>query len=75
MSTGLHLENLARVVHADKERALRQERLVRQLALTQGRADVAAGAATWWANFSRMTARPIVITFAVHPLRLTVQWA
>lgn len=75
MVTGLSLENLAQVVHIDKERTFTQERLVRQFELTKGRADAAASAATWWTKIKHMTARPIVITLAVRPLRLTVQWA
>lgn len=75
MLTGLSLENLAQVLHADKERTFAQERFVRQIQLIQGHAYVGDREMTWWANIRRMSARPIVITLAVRPLRLTVQWA
>ena len=75
MVTGLHLENLAQVVHTDKERTFAQERFVHQIELTPGQAYVVDSGMTWWANIKHMTDRPIVITLAVRPLQLTVQWA
>ena len=75
MLTGLSLENLTQVLHTDKERTLTQERFARQLELTQSQAYGMAGNMTWWSKIRRMTVRPIVITLAVRPLRLTVQWA
>jgi len=75
MLTGLSLENLAQVMHTNKERTFAQERFVRQIELAQGQAYVVDSGMTWWAKIRRMTARPIVITLAVRPLRLTVQWA
>lgn len=74
MVTGLNLENLAQVVHADKQHTFTQECLLRQVEWKQGAAYRAFSAVAWWAKIRSTTARPIVITFAVHPLRLTVQW-
>ena len=74
MVIGLSLENLAQVMHTDKMRAFTQERFVRQIELAQGHAYVVDKEMTWWAKIRGMTARPIVITLAVRPLRLTVQW-
>lgn len=75
MLTGLSLENLAQVMHADKERTFAQERFVRQIEVTQGHAYAGISDVAWWAKIKRMTARPVVITLAIRPLRLTVQWA
>ncbi|MCE7986636.1 MAG: hypothetical protein DYG89_36140 [Caldilinea sp. CFX5] len=73
MLTGLSLENLSQVLHTDKQHTFTQERFVRQVELAQGHCYKEAGA--WWSKIRRMTVRPIVITLAVRPLRLTVQWA
>ncbi|MFZ4656060.1 MAG: hypothetical protein ACOYNY_03565 [Caldilineaceae bacterium] len=75
MFTGSHLENLAQVVHADKQHAFAQERFARQIERAQGNTDTTLNPVAWWSKIRRMTARPIVITVAVRPLRLTVQWA
>lgn len=75
MSTGLHLEILTQVVQTDKERTFTQERFIRQIELTQNHAYVVDSDMTWWSKIRRMTARSIVITLAMRPLRLTVQWA
>jgi hypothetical protein len=75
MFTAASLENLAQVGHADKERTFAQERFVRQIERAQGNTDATLNPVAWWSKIRGMPARPIVITFAIRPLRLTVQWA
>ena len=75
MLTGLSLENLTQVVHADKERAFAQERFVHQIERAQGHAQETVNPVAWWSKIWGMTARPIVLTLAVRPLRLKLQWA
>lgn len=75
MSTGLSLETLAQVVHADKQRAFAQECIARQVKLAPSHDPQETSDMTWWAEIRRMNARQLVVTLAVHPLRLTVQWA
>ncbi|MFN8491625.1 MAG: hypothetical protein U0350_28765 [Caldilineaceae bacterium] len=73
MTTGLSLEHLAQVLHADRQHAFTQERLVRQVELAQAQTHQAAHDAAWWDKIKRLTARQFVVTLVVHPLRLTVQ--
>lgn len=71
---GLSLEKLAQVVYADKQHTFAQERFVRQVELAQAQLDQAAGKPNWWTTIRGMTARQLVITVAVRPFQLMVQW-
>jgi hypothetical protein len=75
MLTGLSLENLTQVGHADKEHTFAQERFVRQIERAQGHTHATVNPVAWWSKIRGIPARPIVITVAVRPLRLTLQWA
>ncbi len=48
MTTGLRLENLARVIHADKRRTFAQECFVRQIELAQVHVDQAIYKTNRW---------------------------
>lgn len=74
MSTGLSLENLAQIIHTDKQRLYAEERLARHVEMAQNHTPQAVSRSWGWVPLRQMAARRLVVTLAVHPLGLTVQW-
>ncbi len=75
MSTGLSLENLAQIIHTDKQRMYAEERFARQVELAQSATPPRASRFLGWAHFRPIAARRLIVTLAVYPFRLTLQWA
>lgn len=74
MTTGLSLENLAKILHADKQQAFAEECFARQVELAQSHTSGTARGFSWGASIKRMGSRHLVVTLAIHPLQLTMQW-
>jgi hypothetical protein len=74
MTTGLSLENLAKILHTDKQRAFAEECFARQVEMAQNPAPAASSSLLWGKRSKRLSVGHIVVKLAVHPLRLTVQW-
>jgi hypothetical protein len=74
MTTGLSLENLARVVHADQQLTFAMERFARQVASAQSHTTGDASGVSWGERIRRILAHHLVVTVAIRPPRLTLQW-
>ncbi len=72
---GLSSENLAKIIYTDKQRMFVEECFAYQVEMAQrpisGRA--ACGFA-WQAYIARLATHHLIVTLAVRPFRLTVQW-
>lgn len=74
MVTGLSLENLAQIIHTDKQRMYAEERFVRQVELAQRQSVEEAACCPFWREcIEWMAAHHPVVRSAVRPLRLFVQ--
>lgn len=75
MVTGLGLETLAKVIHADKQQMYAEERFVRQVELAQRQTSGAAAShRSWSERIKWIASHHLVVRLALHPLRLSVRW-
>lgn len=76
MTTGLSLENLARVIHADKQRLYAEERFVCQIELAQRQPAVESASRSDWREGSKWVAtHQRVVRLAARSLRLNIHWS
>lgn len=75
MVTGLSLENLAKVIHADKQRMYAEERFVRQVEIAQRQTlGESVSRFSWRERIKWIATHHLVVRLAAHPLRLTIRW-
>ena len=75
MVTGLSLETLAKVIHADKQQMYTEERFVRQVELAQRQTSgETASRRSWSERIKWIATHHLVVRLVLHPLRLSVRW-